>query len=322
MSSQNPLCEKSKLVSVIIPIYNRGGIIGETLKSLLEQSYENWECVIIDDNSTDDSLDVIKEYSKKDSRIKAYSRPIELSKGANSCRNFGFQKSNGEYIIWFDSDDLMTPDHILAKMQKISESNADFVVARTQNFQEGKFLKPYHYEIKEYGIKASDFILLKIHWYTYDVLLKREVAEKIEWNEKMKSWQDYNYFCKMLLVTENGVYLDQILTHRRLHEKSIQKSLTRDPENFSNELLENRLFTFQDISGKIDAVTRKELVFGLMNLSVELSKRCVSSKHERIVIQIVRNELGSVSKLYFKASLVTARLLKKCHYLLNKAKKR
>ena len=322
MSSQNPLCEKSKLVSVIIPIYNRGGIIGGTLKSLLKQTYKNWECIVVDDGSTDATLKILAEYTKTDSRIKYYERPESYRKGANSCRNLGFQKSIGEYIIWFDSDDLMTPDHISAKMQKISESNADFVVARTQNFQEGKFLKPYHYEIKEYGIKASDFILLKIHWYTYDVILKREIAEKLEWNEKMKSWQDYNYFCKMLLVTENGVYLDQILTKRRIHEHSIQNNMNKDSETFSIELLENRFLTYEDIQKNIDPETRKELIFGMMNLCVELRKSSFHSVYENKVIKIVESVLGINSKFYFKAALMSAHFFRKYHFFLTKAKKR
>ena len=145
------------------------------------------------------------------------------------------------------------------------------MVARTQNFENDKMLEPYIYDKKEYGIKASDFILLKIHWYTYDVMLRREIAEKISWNEHMKSWQDYNYFCKMLLQTEKGDYLDKILTHRRIHSSSIQKSLNKNSGIFNKELLENRFLTYEDISEKIDE-TRKKFVFGMMNICFELAK--------------------------------------------------
>ena len=93
----------------------------------------------------------------------------------------------------------------------------------------------------DYGIKASDFILLKIHWYTYDVMLRREIAEKIAWNPAMESWQDYNYFCKMLLVSEKGGYLDEVLTLRRLHDNSIQTILKKNDLNFQRELLDNRI---------------------------------------------------------------------------------
>ena len=310
----------NNLISIIIPIFNREGLVSYTLDSIINQSYTSWECIVIDDGSTDASLDIFEEYSLKDNRIKFYSRSRNLEKGANACRNFGFKKSSGDHIIWFDSDDLMTPDHIERKLKFIEEKNLDFVVARTQNFRNGKLLEPYYYEKKSYGIKAEDFILLKIHWYTYDVMLTREVAEKIEWNEQMKSWQDYNYFCKMLLITQNGDYLDKILTQRRIHSESIQKSLTKDTKTFNTELLENRILTYNDISKAIDTNTRKELIFGMMNICFELAKMKLTSKYMKTVEQIVKNQLGITSKAYLKIALITSSLSKKGHYFLNKAK--
>lgn len=308
-------------VSIIIPTYNREHLIVDTIKSILKQTHENWECIIIDDSSNDNTIDVLKQYTP-DKRIVWYKRPEEVQKGANSCRNIGFQKSSGDYIIWFDSDDLMTPDHIEKKVKALLETNTDFIIGRTQNFKGEEMLKPYTYEKKKYGIKASDFILLKIHWYTYDVLLKREIANQISWNEQMKSWQDYNYFCKMLLITENGAYLDKILTYRRIHHGSIQSVLTQTPENFKIELLQNRLLTFQDIREKIDLNTKRELIFGMMNLSFEIMLIKSSSSDIEIVKKIVRKEFGLRSKFFFTLSLIAGKLIHKGHFLLNKAKNR
>lgn len=311
-----------KIVSIIIPVHNREKMVLITLDSIIEQTYAYWECILVDDNSNDHSLQAVQKYALKDSRIKVYKRPDSLRKGANSCRNYGFKKSSGNYIIWFDSDDLMTPDHLKKKLDFIVQEELDFVVAKTQNFENDRLLEPYHYENKDSGITASDFILLKIHWYTYDVMLKREIAEKIEWNEKMKSWQDYNYFCKMLLITENGNYLDRILTKRRIHEQSIQKEMNSDPDTFSIELLENRFLTYQDIQKDINPETRKELVFGLMNLCIELRKSSIISVYEKKVIKIIETVLGTSSKFYFKAAIMSAHLFKKYHFFLAKAKKR
>jgi glycosyltransferase involved in cell wall biosynthesis len=298
-------------------------LIGATLDSILNQSYSNWECIVVDDHSTDATIEVMQTYCSLDRRIKFYSRPESKRKGANSCRNYGFQKSSGEYIIWFDSDDLMTIHHLKSKVKAIEESKeSDFVVAQTANFEKGKLLKPYSYDKKPYGILASDFILLKIHWYTYDVLLKREVAEQISWNEHMKSWQDYNYFCKMLLVTSKGVYVDEVVTHRRLHSNSIQKSLNRNKRNFSKELLENRVLTFKDIHKCIDINTKKELIFGMMNISFELMRMNILTDEIQCVFQIVRKELGIRSALYFAFSLKISLVLKKGYYFLEKAKRR
>lgn len=309
-------------VSIVIPVYNRKELIRETLDSILTQTYKNWECIVVDDRSTDHTQELLKTYYKRETRIKTYSRPKEMSKGANSCRNFGFEKSVGELIIWFDSDDLMTPNHIEAKVEALKASQVNFVVAKTANFEEKQLHAPYQYEKKTYGIKAADFVLSKIHWYTYDVLLKREIAEQISWNEKMKSWQDYNYFCKMLLVTEKGIYLDEVLTHRRLHSNSIQDELLATPVKFQNELLENRILTFHDIEAQVDDTTRKEMLFALMNHCFELAKLRSVSKKWIEVFSLVKKHLDFRSAAAFGASLFAGLSSGRGFALLERAKKR
>jgi glycosyltransferase involved in cell wall biosynthesis len=103
------------LVSIIIPTYNRAHLIGETLDSVVAQTYENWECIIVDDGSSDNTDEVIEEYTKKDTRFKYYHRPEEHLPGGNGARNYGFKMSQGEYVQWFDSDDLMVAEMIEKK---------------------------------------------------------------------------------------------------------------------------------------------------------------------------------------------------------------
>ena len=79
------------LVSIIIPTYNRAHFIGETLESVLAQTYHNWECIVIDDGSTDYTDELMEFYCEKDSRIQYYHRPSHKPKGANACRNYGFE---------------------------------------------------------------------------------------------------------------------------------------------------------------------------------------------------------------------------------------
>lgn len=310
------------LVSVIIPTFNRAHLIEETLDTVLSQTLEAWECIIVDDGSSDDTLEVLTSYAEKDERISFYQRPDELPKGANACRNYGFSKSSGAFIVWFDSDDLMTSNHLQDKLERILEKDLDFVVAKTQNFDGDRILPPYEYVRPKNGITASDFILSKIHWYTYDVMLKRSIAIQIQWNEQMRSWQDYNYFSKMLMVTQKGGFLDKVLTRRRLHGNSIQKSLTSSPGIFNAELLENRLLTFCDVSMEVDFVTKRELIFGMMNLCFELARMRMSSEKFEKVKKIVKNELGLKSLFYLRLALWSTWISGKGYYFLNKAKKR
>ena len=119
------------LISIIIPTYNRAHLISETLDSVLEQTYANWECLIVDDGSTDKTKEVVREYVDKDDRFRFYTRPIKKRKGPNSCRNYGFEKSKGTYVNWFDSDDLYLSNALESYVGCLTE-NIDVVVAKTR----------------------------------------------------------------------------------------------------------------------------------------------------------------------------------------------
>lgn len=106
----------NSLVSIIIPTYNRAHLIKETIESVCAQTYGNWECIIVDDGSTDETLNVIKEYEIKNKKIKIYSRPTTKKKGANSCRNYGVEKSLGDYFLFLDSDDILKEDCLQTRL--------------------------------------------------------------------------------------------------------------------------------------------------------------------------------------------------------------
>src|SRR5690554_8063110 len=113
------MSDEQPLISIIIPTFNRAHLIGETLDSILAQTYQNWECVVVDDGSTDNTDEVMAAYMAKDARFQYHHRPPEKTKGANACRNAGLDLAAGEYIVFFDSDDLMTPDHLKVKISAI-----------------------------------------------------------------------------------------------------------------------------------------------------------------------------------------------------------
>jgi glycosyltransferase involved in cell wall biosynthesis len=113
------------LVSIIIPTYNRADLIGETLDSIKNQTYQNWECIIVDDGSTDHTDEVVGVYVNKDARFKYFQRPDDHLSGGNGARNYGFILSQGEYIQWFDSDDLMKKNKLTLQVNDLVTYNLD-----------------------------------------------------------------------------------------------------------------------------------------------------------------------------------------------------
>ncbi|MCD4680085.1 MAG: glycosyltransferase, partial [Bacteroidales bacterium] len=98
-----------KLVSIIIPLYNAEKYIKETLDSVLSQSYSNWECIIVDDGSTDSSKKIALEYCAKDARFKYFHQP---NSGPSAARNHGLKISSGDYIQYLDADDVIFPERL------------------------------------------------------------------------------------------------------------------------------------------------------------------------------------------------------------------
>lgn len=119
MDTSNPL------VSVIIPVYNKRRFIKETIDSAVKQSYQNFEIIVVNDGSTDDSLDIVNTF--KDSRVRIFSQP---NSGVELARNFGFSKSVGSFVTFHDADDLMSQDR-LKKQVDFFVSNEDLVLVGT-----------------------------------------------------------------------------------------------------------------------------------------------------------------------------------------------
>jgi glycosyltransferase involved in cell wall biosynthesis len=140
------------MISIIIPIYNREYLIQETLQSIKKQTYANWECIIVDDGSTDDTVNVTNNLIKNDVRFQLYNRPLDLVKGPSSCRNYAITKMKGDYIQFFDSDDIMHPKHLQLKIDAIK--GHDFVVCQLQEFT-GTFNSNHFKSEKQSDIKPS-----------------------------------------------------------------------------------------------------------------------------------------------------------------------
>jgi glycosyltransferase involved in cell wall biosynthesis len=116
------------LVSIITPNYNRADVIKETAASIFKQTDPNWEWVIVDDGSTDESLDVLQEFAKKDSRVKVLQRS-RLPKGAAACRNIAIENCSGDYLIFLDSDDVLASFCVEQRLKAARENpEYDFLI--------------------------------------------------------------------------------------------------------------------------------------------------------------------------------------------------
>ena len=113
-------------VTIIMATYNREKFIVETLKSIQNQTFQNWECLIIDDGGTDNTIDVISNILETDSRFKFLKRSDTYQKGLPGCRNYGLDLAQGDYIIFFDDDDIVHPMNLELCVKELENSNYSF----------------------------------------------------------------------------------------------------------------------------------------------------------------------------------------------------
>lgn len=215
------------IVSIIIPTYNRAHLISETLDSVIAQTYTNWECIVVDDGSTDDTLEVLKEYANRDARIQYHSRPKDRPKGANACRNYGFELSKGEYVNFLDSDDILSINKLDFQISIVSSKNADIALCGwaffndLENFNKSKVT---NYKDFSSGIELLSFLGKKSTYVPLHVYLvnSKVVKRAGKWNERLKINQDGEFFTRVLINSKEIYTVNECLVYyRRSHGNNV-----------------------------------------------------------------------------------------------------
>lgn len=128
------------LVSVLMTAYNRQQFIAEAIESVLASTYQNWELIIVDDCSKDDTVAIAKSYSKKDDRIKVYFNEKNLGDYPNRNRAAGYAR--GKYLVWVDSDDEMFPEALVKWVDAMEQHRAKFGILANMKIKEPVLLEP------------------------------------------------------------------------------------------------------------------------------------------------------------------------------------
>ena len=128
-------------VQIIIPVYNSGKYLRRCLDSLKAQTYDSWQAIIIDDASTDESVDILRDYSETDERFTVFRQ--EKTGGVAKARNLGLSKLSAEYTAFLDSDDFWEKDMLEVMLDKAEENSADIVQCRfIYDFEDNKTVLP------------------------------------------------------------------------------------------------------------------------------------------------------------------------------------
>ncbi|WP_167597910.1 glycosyltransferase family 2 protein [Leeuwenhoekiella sp. ZYFB001] len=218
-----------KKISIVIPTLNRSNLISKTLLSIQQQSFSNWECIIVDDESHDNTKDVVSAFVSSDPRFKYYLRPKHLEKGPSSCRNYGYSRSTGDYINWFDDDDIMLQDALSLRMEAF-ELDTDCVVCP---------LTHWNFDLqKSLGITTvtsndliSEYLIGRVIFFVSGPIWKKSFLEKQPelFDPDIRNLDDWDFNLRMLYSNPKISFVDRPLILYRIHSNTLsQKLLLKD----------------------------------------------------------------------------------------------
>lgn len=281
-----------KKISIIIPCYNQALYLEETCNSIINQTHTNWEALIINDGSTDNTKNVALKICENDSRFKYF---YKNNGGLSSARNFGIENATGEFIQFLDSDDLIEP----SKFEESLAINSNLAITNFEMLENGKRKEPFCTLEGE----IINFETILLNW---DVkfaipihcgLFKTSIVKKIKFNEELKAKEDWCFWLDFLRLTDAICFVNKPLAIYRLHNSNMCKD--------KRHMFENTKKAYSIIHNKIDE-EYKNLYFERINneLSHEkhkyeyILKKYKRKKRQNIIIIITSIILMVVYVLY------------------------
>ena len=173
--------EHNPLISIIIPCYNQALFLEETLQSVYQQQYQNWECIIVNDGSTDASESIIFDWVQRDKRFQYYKT---TNSGVSAARNYGLRIAKGEYIQFLDADDLLTADKLILSLDALQKYKVDIVCSNYLVFTakvtvtEPPFSNLDHFEFNFYNLARywNDGFTVPCHCWFFKASLLQNIS--------------------------------------------------------------------------------------------------------------------------------------------------
>ncbi|MDB5132559.1 MAG: glycosyltransferase family 2 protein [Mucilaginibacter sp.] len=219
----------NKAVSVIVPAYNQARFLPEALESVLAQKYANWECIIVNDGSSDNTEQVALSYTAKDKRFRYL---FKENGGLSSARNEGLKISTGQFIQFLDADDFLHPDKLLSAIEAIAENpQCELVIC---NYKYQNDLNRAH--LVKYDINRKiDLQAILTEWdITFTIPIHCGLIKKTLiplFNEKLKAKEDWLMWIEVFSAISSYKFIDKEYAFYRLHNQSLTKDHLMMEEN-------------------------------------------------------------------------------------------
>lgn len=296
-------------ISIIVPVYNVEKYLDRCIKSILGQTFKDFEVILINDGSIDNSANICDRYSKKDERIKVIHKDNE---GVSKARNLGIKLARGNYLVFVDSDDWIENDFLELLYKGIKQLNTDIVISGYVYEKNGKiinnFKKSAERVFSKDEIRCEFFKQDKFSWTIYDKIFKKSLFINNSFDSRLKIGEDMLLCWQLLNSVDNTGYIPLYKYHydisasstmtskfslKWFHGLRVKKMIYNEVKNISKELksLSNVVFIVE--------------VMKLLKLSKQSSKYN-TKRLENLLQNILRKNLYIIF-LYPNSNILTIR---------------
>ncbi|HRH36937.1 MAG TPA: glycosyltransferase [Flavobacteriales bacterium] len=249
------------LVSIIVPSFNKRGFIGDMIESVLKQSDGRWELVLVDDASTDDSVQLLNDYAARDERVRVIA--LSENKGANVCRNLGIDAAKGQYIIFLDADDLLEERCVERRLAVMTGSGLDMSVSTMEVFKEtpgdhGQLWVPVSPDA------LADFFRHKLPWQTMQPIWDRTFLKALGgFDVAFSRHQDVELHTRALLVP--GVRYRMRSTDPDCYYRIAEERKVIDPERLLQRFSVSAVLYRDKFLASAEHIGKAPLLLGIIH---------------------------------------------------------
>lgn len=290
---------KNRQISVVMTSYNYESYISDAIESVINQSYDNWELIIVDDGSADNSVEIIKKYCSQDERIKLYQHEDEMNKGLKESLLLGINKASNEWIAFLESDDLYEHNHIQEKIRAIKKyPNAGFIFNDVEIIGDKTEIEGCNEYLSKRGkilsnneIKYKDLMVVNLVPSFSCAMTKKEILLLCDFNSPIPASLDYFLWIQMYNKTKIA-HIPKKLTKWRKHSQNYTKTASfLNVNKFESKLLhilsnKKRIGILNYIYERVKTPKIEKLLRPQINFICDVITRVLLKNHSCKILKI------------------------------------
>jgi glycosyltransferase involved in cell wall biosynthesis len=296
--------------SIIIPCYNQAHFLSDCLDSVISQTYDNWEAIVVNDGSTDNTKKVANYYCNRDSRIKLVEK---LNGGLSSARNEGIKYSTGEWLLFLDADDMILDNCLLTVYNSSSDIEYNTLLHYGYQYVDFGGINVLHKTYPSMDNPLLTSILIRNIGPCHSIIINKKLVNKIGFfDESLKSAEDWDFWIRAAKCGANIKNLKDVLVSYRIDENSMSRNAERMYEALKTVALR---------AVKIDPRLSAECVHNINYPDIDSRISIKRSLVMCLGVLVVQNKLEEAKMLYLKETqiydfkLVLSDWVSMCSYL-------